>query len=335
VILVTGASGCVGANLVHALVAADKPVAALLQPGDMAPALSRIGNLIERHYGDVRDPASLQRAMANIDSVYHAAGVASPRFADEARMWEVNVDGTRHVLEAARRAGVARVVHVSSIAAVGYPDGCFDESATYNGSDIAFAYMHSKHAAEQEVHAAVARGLDAVSVCPAAIIAPYCDRLDGWGRIILDVAERRMAFYPPGGIAYLGSVDLVAGLQAAMCQGRTGERYLLASGNTSYRELIDCFAAAAAVAPPGWTAPRPLVRGAARLLRAIEPVSKRCLPQMRLSSGVLDLLWRQKHYRTDKAARELGFTATQTLRSAVAETWCWLAALQQGAAHVA
>lgn len=334
-ILVTGASGCVGANLVHALVAAGKPVAALLQPGDAAPALRTIGNRIERRHGDVRDPASLRRAMADVDSVYHAAGIASPRPADEARMWEVNVDGTRHVLEAARQAGVARVVHVSSIAAVGYPDGCFDESAAYNGAEIAFAYMHGKHAAEQEVRAAVARRLDAVSVCPAAIIAPYCDRLDGWGRIMLDVAARRMAFYPPGGIAYLGSADLVTGLQAAMRHGRSGERYLLASGNTGYRELIDCFAAAAAVAPPSWTAPRPLVRGAARLLRAIEPISKRCLPQMRLSSGVLDLLWRQKHYRTDKAARDLGFATTQTLQSAVAETWRWLAAEQRGTAHVA
>lgn len=334
-ILVTGASGCVGANLVHALVAAGEPVAALLLPGDPAPALRTLGDRIERRHGDVRDPGSLRRAMAGVGAVYHAAGVASPRPADEARMWAVNVDGTRHLLEAARQAGVARVVHVSSIAAVGYPDGCVDETAAYNGADIAFAYMHGKHAAEREVAAAVARGLDAVSVCPAAIIAPYCDRRDGWGRIMLDVAERRMAFCPPGGIAYLGAADLVAGLQAAMRHGRSGERYLLASGNAGYRELIDCFAAAAAVAPPGWTAPRPLVRGVARLLRAIEPVSRRCLPQMRLSSGVLDLLWRQKHYRTDKAARELGFAATQSLQSAVTETWRWLAAEQQGAAHVA
>jgi dihydroflavonol-4-reductase len=334
-ILVTGASGCVGANLVHALVATDQQVAVLLQPGDAAPALRKIGDRIEYRYGDVRDPASLRRAMVDVDSVYHAAGVASPRPIEEARMWEVNVDGTRNVLDAARLAHVMRVVHVSSIAAVGYPDGCADESATYNGSEIAFAYMHSKHAAERMVRAAVASGLDVVSVCPAAIIAPYCDRVDGWGRIMLDVAARRMAVYPPGGIAYLGSVDLVAGMQAAMRHGRGGERYLLASGNVSYRELIDCFAAAAAVAPPRITAPRPLVRGAARLLRAIEPVSKRCMPQMRVSSGVLDLLWRQKHYCIDKAKRELGFRATQTLTSAVSETWQWLAAGQQGATHVA
>lgn len=327
-ILVTGASGCLGVNLTQALLDNGEQVAAFLLPQDKAPALAHLGTRVERRHGDVLDPASLQSAMRGIDTVYHAAGIASPCLAAEAYMRDVNVTGTRHVLQVARQAGVRRVLHISSIAAVGYPDGISDETSAYNGDEIAFAYMHTKRAAEQEVQVAVAQGLDALSVCPAAVIAPWCDRQHGWGRIMLDVAKRRLAFCPPGGIAYIGSRDLAAGMIAAMQHGHKGERYLLASGNTSYRNLIDCFAAAASVSPPKWTAPRRLLRAAVSLLRAVEPLSRRCMPHARISSGVIDLLWRQKHYRTDKALCELGFTPTQSMQDAVTETWSWLATHQ-------
>ena len=332
-ILVTGASGCLGANLIHALIEAGEQVAALLLPGDSAPALKNFIGKFDPRIGDVRDLVSLKNAMGGVSYVYHAAGVASPRSVDEARMWAINVGGTRNLLEAGREAGVRRVLHISSIAAVGYPDGIYDETAAYNGADIPFAYMHSKHAAEQEVKKFVAQGMDVVSVCPAAVIAPYCDTVDGWGRIMLDVATRHLAFYPPGGIAYLGGRDLVAGLRSAMQRGRSGERYLLASGNTSYRALIDCFATAAGVSPPRWTIPRPLLRVAAGALRLAEPLTRRLWPHARMSSGVLELLWRRKYYRIDKATRELQFIPTQSLEAAVAETWTWLAR-SQGALHV-
>lgn len=332
-ILVTGASGCLGANLTRALATAGERVAALVLPGDPAPALAGLGRTLDRRTGDVLDPASLRAAFDGVTHLYHAAGIASPRPADEARMWAVNVDGTRHVLAAAASAGVARVVHVSSIAAVAYPDGMADEASAYNGAAFRFPYMHSKHAAEQVVREQAAHGLDVVSVCPAAVIAPYCDLQQGWGRILQDVAARRLAFCPPGGIAYLGGADLVAGLRAAMRHGRSGERYILASGNTSYRALLDCFAAAAGVTPPRWTAPRPLLRAGAFALRLLEPWTRRLWPQARVSSGVLNLLWRRKHYRIARAAEELKFVPAQSLGDAVADTWAWLAALPDASRH--
>lgn len=332
-ILVTGASGCLGANLLHSLVSAGESVAALLLPGDAAPALGALTGSVVRRTGDVRNLATLRAAMKDIQYVYHAAGVASPRPADESRMWDVNVGGTRNLLIAANEAGVERVVHVSSIAAVGYPDGLYDETGVYNGAEIRFAYMHTKHAAELEVRQFVERGMNVVMACPAAVIAPYCDKRDGWGRIMRDVAARRIVFYPPGGIAYLGGKDLVTGLRATMQSGRAGERYLLASGNTTYRAMIDCFAAAAEVPPPRWTVSPFMLRTAARALRLVEPLTRRLAPQARISSGVLDILWRRKRYNVDKAARELGFSPAQTLEAAVADTWPWLA-VDEGAQYV-
>lgn len=325
-ILVTGASGCLGANLLHSLVNAGERVAALLLPGDAAPALGALTGSVEYRTGDVRNLSALRAAMKDIRHVYHVAGVASPRPADESRMWDVNVGGTRNLLTAANEAGVERVVHVSSIAAVGYPDGLCDETGAYNGAEIRFAYMHTKRAAELEVLQFVERGMNVVMACPAAVIAPYCDMRDGWGRIMRDVAARRIAFCPPGGIAYLGGKDLVSGLRATMQFGQVGERYLLASGNTTYRAMIDCFAAAAEVSPPRWTLSPTMLRTAARALYLVEPLTRRLTPQARISSGVLDILWRRKRYNVDKATRELGFYPVQTLEAAVADTWSWLAA---------
>lgn len=323
-ILVTGATGCLGANLVRALLTSGRRVAALRLPGDPASALEDVAERIDWRTGDLLDPASLNAALRGVRQVYHAAGLALPYECDRARMMEVNVRGTDNLLAAALRSGVERVVHVSSIAAVGYPDGMADEHMAYNGASIRFSYMHSKHAAEAVVRRYARRGLAIVLVCPAAVIAPYCDREHGWGRLFLDVQRGAMPFLPPGGIAVLGGADLVQGLQAAMARGRPGERYILASANVSYRSLLQSIAHTLGVPPPRLAVPRALMRAGARLLAWLAPLSERLVQRPRVSASLLDLMWRRKYYAVAKAQRELGFSGVQSLDECVAETWAWL-----------
>lgn len=308
----------------RALLAQGQSVAALRLRDDSAQALLDVADRIDWRVGDLLDHASLDAAMQGISHVYHVAGLALPYERERARMMQINVQGTDNLLAAAMRAGVRRVVYVSSIAAVGYPDGVADESMVYNGDRIAFSYMHSKHAAEAVVRRHVQRGLAVVSVCPAAVIAPYCDREHGWGRVFLDVLHRRMPIEPPGGIAVLGSADLVQGLQAAMTKGQPGERYIIASQNVSYRELLATIAAAVAVRPPRLRISRSVMRSLVRLLGAVRPLQERIAPHARISAGVLDLMWRNKFYSTAKAEQQLGFRGCQSLRDCVDETWAWL-----------
>lgn len=323
-ILVTGASGCLGANLTRALVEAGHRVAALRLKDDPALALADLAGRIDWRVGDLLDAGSLEQALHGVTHVYHAAGLALPYENDRARMMEVNVQGTENLLAAALRANVQKLVYVSSIAAVGYPDGMADESMTYNGRSMRFSYMHSKYAAEEVALAYYERGLEVVIVCPAAVIAPYCDRLHGWGRVFLDVEAGEMPFIPPGGIAVLSRTDLVAGLQAAMHKGRSGERYILATENVSYQVLLSAIADGAGVAGPRWTAPRWLLRAGAILLAVVAPLVERVIQRPRLSASTLDLMWRQKHYATTKAQIELGYTSRQSLDDTVRETWAWL-----------
>jgi dihydroflavonol-4-reductase len=323
-ILVTGATGCLGANLVRTLLKADLPVAALRLPDDSGEALTDVASSIDWRIGDLLDERSVANAMQGVTLLYHAAGLAVPYETDRARMMQVNVQVTENLLAAALRADVKRVVYVSSIAAIGYPDGIADETMPYNGREIPFSYMHSKYAAEAVVRKYGRLGLCVVTVCPGAVIAPYCDRDHGWGKVFLDVFRGDMPFVPPGGIAVLSRADLVHGLQVAMARGRGGERYILASANVSYQTLLQTMARTMGVAPPRLKVSRWLLQVAAFVLARFAPLIEKWIARPRLSAGVLNLMWRQKHYSIVKAERELGFVATQTLDDTVLETWDWL-----------
>lgn len=322
-ILVTGASGCLGSHLVHALLAADEPVAVLVLPGDRAPALSGVATRLRWHQGDILDPHSLVPALAGVSQVYHVAGLASPYECDRQRMFQVNRDGTRHLLGAAQAAGVRRFVHVSSIAAVGYPDQMGDERMRYNGAQLGLAYMHSKHAAEQLAKAMNSPAMAVLIACPAAVIASQCDLRDGWGKVMLDVARRRLPLVPSGGLCVVGGADLAQGLRQLMASGRPGERYILGACNVSHAQLIDSMARALRVRPPRWRPSRRLLLALAWLLRPLDGVA-RCM-RLKLTADVLRVLTQQVHYRCDKAREELGFAPRQGLDEIVDEAAAWLA----------
>jgi len=326
-ILVTGASGCLGSHIVRALLARGERVAVLVLANDPAPALAQVSDRVAWRVADLLDPASLERALDGVEQIYHAAGLALPYESARARMFAVNVQGTVNLLHAARRAGVRRVLHVSSIAAVGYPAGEADEHMAYNGSAFKLAYMHSKREAEDRVRQFCREGMDIVIACPSAVIAPHCDVLHGWGKVMLDLRQRRLPFIPPGGIAVIGAEDLVQGLLAIMDKGQRGERYILSSLNVSYRELFTGMGRALGVSEPRWQPAGATLKWIVALLRPLDLLTS--IIPLRLSADVVRLLGMNVYYRTHKARQQVGFAPRQSLEQLVGETARWLLSRQE------
>jgi dihydroflavonol-4-reductase len=179
---VTGASGFVGANLVRALLADGWQVRALVRSG--APSLDGLD--VERVAGDVFAP-ELCDAMRGCEAVFHAAAFYSLWHRDRAALMRVNVEGTRNVLAAARAARVPRVVHTSSVAAIGVrPDGlAADETYQSEPETLIGAYKRSKYLGELEAHRAAAEGQDVVIVNPATPVGPWDARPTPTGEIIV------------------------------------------------------------------------------------------------------------------------------------------------------
>lgn len=306
--LVTGATGLVGAALVRQLVAAGEAVRILRRPASPLDLLGPAAERVEHALGDVTDPESVDRAVQGVARVYHAAALidfGGPRA--RRRLSAVNVAGTAHVVDAARAAGVERLVHVSSIAALGRPDapgGTIDETAEWRPSRANTAYAESKRAAELEVQRAVAEGLDAVLVNPALIFGLGRPG-DGTMRLVARVRRGAVPVVPAGGTCVVDAEDVAAGMRAAMARGGTGERYVLGGENLPWREVVAVLARAFGQAPPrrvvGGRALRAgavLAEAAARLTRTRPTLTRE---QARAASETY-------RYSNRKAVEELGAT---------------------------
>jgi dihydroflavonol-4-reductase len=316
--LVTGASGFVGANIVAALNQAGWQVRALVRRTASLAALDGLD--YQPAMGDVTDPKSLAAAMEGCDAVIHAAGVVADHWGQDATLtYRVNVDGTRHVVEAALAAGVERLVFTSSLAALGFGEGPIpiDETHPFNLAPAVFPYGHSKHLAEQVVQGAVHRGLHAVIVNPSVVLGPRDATLYN-SRAILEVQRGHLPLVPPGGVNVVDALDVAAGHLLALEKGRPGQRYLLAGHNVTLLYLARQIAAVLGVRGPQGAIPDRLVGPLAAALDGAHQLSPRRLP---LAGDVLRFGSRYIYADNRKAVAELGWTVTpleETIRRAVA-----------------
>ena len=225
-----------GSNLTRRLLAAGDDVAMFKLQGEELGPLSEQRQLLQIRFGDVRDPESCRRAMAGVKRVYHLAGIAVPLNRLAPLMWDVNVIGTYNVLHAAAEENVERVVHVSSIAAIGYPPDGTVASETFDFRDTVTtnAYSLTKRHGETIARGFNGRGLDVVTVNPSAVIAPGGDPPYRWPAVLEPALARRVWTIPPGGSGFAAGGTSVEGL--AREHGRA-ERYILNSVNLSYAEL--------------------------------------------------------------------------------------------------
>ncbi len=317
--LVTGATGCVGANIVEALLTHGHQVRALRRTTSRLEALE--GLHPEWAWGDVTDENSLREAMAGCDWVFHAAAVSQYWRNRPDQIYTVNVSGTRKVLKAARACGVKRIVYTSSVAVLGrplHPCRWIDETGEFNQPPQRFHYGHSKVLAEAEIHRAVAAGQDVVIVNPATVIGQRDINFVS-GEILRAAHQGLSRIAPPGGMGVVSAQATGLGHLLAAEQGRCGERYILNGENVTHRELLEIIADVTGAPRPRITLPQGAMEPLARLvdiwnrLRREPPLIEG--NQLRLSAQPL-------YFDDRKARQELNFPQISA-RAAVLEAWHW------------
>lgn len=248
-VLVTGAGGFLGSHVVRVLLARGHQVRALTRPG--RPALALDGLSIERSEGDLTDEPSLVRATRDIEGLVHCAARTGYWSRQNDLQRAVNVEGTAALLRAAHRAGIGRIVHVSSIATIGCSrDGTvLDETHVWTPRSLGINYVTTKHEAEERAFAAAWAGMDVVVVNPCMLTGP---RFDGRprGGLIANTAQGKTRWIPPGGTSVVDVADAAEGCLLAFERGTKGERYILGGHNLSWRELHENVARIAGIAPP-------------------------------------------------------------------------------------
>jgi len=317
--LLTGATGFVGSAVARTLAARGHRLRLLVRRGSDRRNLAGLdAELVE---GDLTDPASVGRAVAGCRFVLHVAADYRLWVPDAAAMLAANVEGTRTVMRAAMAAGVARVVHCSSVAALGLnADGSpADEATPVSEADMIGAYKLSKYRAEQVVLDLVRDGLPAVIVNPAAPVGPRDIRPTPTGRMILDAARGRIPAYVDTGLNVVHVDDVAEGHALALERGAIGRRYILGSENLMLGELLALIARSVGRRPPTIKVPMGLVwpmaiaaEGVARLT-GIEPMVTRDHAKMAR---------KRMFFSSARAQAELGY-APRPAAAAIADAVAW------------
>lgn len=317
---VTGATGHLGNVLVRELLKRGKRVRALVEPGDEARALAGLDVEVVR--GDVLRPETLPAAFAETDLLFHLAGVVSISSLDVELVRTVNVDGTRNVVEAARRAGVGRLVYTSSIHGFTEPGtgGVLTEAAGYDPAVAPGDYGKAKAEASRVVLEAVKGGFDAVIVNPVAVLGPHDYRLSEMGELIRMFAGSGVPAGVDGRYDFVDVRDVAAGHLLAAERGRTGESYLLSGERMTVREVMRILAEEAGTRPPRIFLPLPVASAIAAFAPVFEKVTGRraLLTPYSVHTISIDFETRDR-----KAREELGYVSMPVERS-LRDAWAWM-----------
>jgi dihydroflavonol-4-reductase len=296
--LVTGGTGLIGSHVTRALVARGDRVRVTRR------ARSRLDNVagldVELVVCDVTDRRQVRRAMEGVDRLFHVAGMTSLR-ARADTMFRVNVQGTRIVLEEALRAGVERVVHTSSVAAIGpAPRGTrADERQVFRAGGFGLPYVNGKHEAEREALRLAAAGLPVVIVNPAHVFGRG-DLHRSSTELVRRFLRREIPAYVDGALCIVDALDVARGHLLADERGTVGERYILGNRNFTIDRLFADLGRMSGVEPPALKLP---VAAAIALARAMEALPGRAVVtenEVRIAS----LWWA---FSSAKAKRELGY----------------------------
>lgn len=316
--LVTGGTGFVGSNIALRLVERRWQVRILERPGTNRILLEE--GPFEFATGDVLEPETLPPAFRGVDVVFHAAGVVDYWRQGKERMYRVNVDGTRNVLEAALQTGVNRVVHTSSTAAMGiHPDEVVDETYSFNVKPERFVYGHSKYLAEEIAFEFFNKGLPVVIVNPTTVIGPRDIRKVSSGVVVEVVKHAVPPFIPPGGTNVIPICDAAQGHIEAALKGKPGQRYILGGENMTHYQLYKTIANVVGCGKVMKIMPRWQVTFIAGLTDMLQPQTDGPVP---LTGDRLRLEAKNFYYDSSKARSTFNMPQTP-LRVTIGRTYEW------------
>ena len=305
--LVTGATGFVGGAVARALVNRGIEVRVMARAGADFQNLKRL--TVERVEGDLLDQASLRRALTGCRQLYHIAAHYALWAKDPSIFYNVNVAGTKTLLDAARDVGTERIVYCSTIGAIGIPPegGLGTEETPVVFEQMAGHYKRSKYLAEQEVLKLAKAGLPVVIVNPSAPVGIGDVKPTPTGQVIVDFMKGRMPAYIETGMNIVDVDDVATGHLLAMEKGRIGERYILGSANLMLREVLEILSRLTGVKAPTIKLPRLAILPLAYLNQWMANLTGQP-PRIPLE-GVKMAKYKM-HYDCSKAIRELGFPQT-------------------------
>jgi len=314
--LVTGAAGFLGSHVARQLVARGEQVRVLMRPSSNNRAISDLS--LEYVTGDLRDAASLERAMNGVKRVFHVAADYRLWAKRSQDIYDSNVGGTKNLLAAAKRAGVEQLIYTSTVAtiAVDRPE-LPNESTDAKLEEMVGHYKRSKWMAEREALQAAKEGLPVIVAMPTTPVGPWDWKPTPTGKIILDFLNGKMPGYVETGLNFVGVEECAAGHLLVAEKGNVGERYLLGAENLTLKELLDTLAKITGLAAPSMKIPHGLALGVAY----VETGFSRLLgkePQIPVEG--VKIAQHKMFVDVSRAQRELGFqpgSVTAALERAV------------------
>jgi len=319
-VAITGASGLLGSNLAAELLATGHSVIATRRAGTQVAHLADLA--IEWRDADLADQPALAKAFAGAEAVFHCAAMVTVKREVTPAMVDANVTGTERVIAACATAGVKRLVHTSSVVAIGLTTtgAPSDETARWNFEELGLsdAYAITKHQAEDKVRAA---NLDAVIVNPTYMFGPR-DARPSSGKMIVDVARRRVPSWTPGFNNFVDVRDVARGMIAAWQRGKRGERYILGGHDMTYKQCFETIAHVAGVKPPRFGAPLAV----AKLLGMWGDFQERRGKDPIVNSTQIRYAYTDKfRFTSARAQQELGYTYGP-LEPAISDAIAWFRA---------
>ena len=256
---VTGATGFLGSHVARVLAEQGAQLRLLVRPTSDLRNIEELNadRGADRVVGDLRDAASIEKALSGCDVVFHVAADYRLWVRDPDEMYRSNVEGTRSLLEAARKQGVRRVVYTSSVATMGFTSNSSsnhgnvaDEQSPVGIDDMIGHYKRSKFMAEQVAVDAAKSGVDVVMVNPTTPIGERDIKPTPTGRIVLDFLKRKFPAYVDTGLNLVDATECARGHVQALEKGRSGERYILGGENLTLKQILDRLAAITGLKSP-------------------------------------------------------------------------------------
>jgi len=260
--LVTGAAGFLGSHVARQLVARGEEVRVLMRASSTNRAIADLS--LEYVTGDLRDPASLDRAMKGVKRVFHVAADYRLWAKRSQDIYDSNVGGTKNLLEAAKRAGIDQLVYTSTVATIAVDRPQLpNEFTDAKLEEMVGHYKRSKWMAEKEALAAAKSGLPIIVAMPTTPVGPWDWKPTPTGKIILDFLNGKMPGYVETGLNFVGVEECAAGHLLVSEKGKVGERYLLGGENLTLKQMLDALAKITGLRAPSLKIPHGLALGVA------------------------------------------------------------------------